>query len=184
MFSITTHRSKGHVSMAINSVFKIGFVFVAVCAVIAVFYNLRTHTLQQVTEPSDDELIRIFQANRGEIDKLRQMATEDMLVESFFSESNISNKLPAPRRDEYRKLLKFTPGLQVGANYDGSVRFIFAGAGQAISPGWAKGIQFIPDGAKFIGIRKPSLEDTSKLSTGVYLRKIEPRWFLFYQRDE
>jgi hypothetical protein len=163
---------------------KIAITFAVISAAFAVLYSWRAYSSQEVMAPSDDKVIRIFKAHRGELERLRQMATEDMHERSFFSEANISNGLPASRRNEYTNLLKLSPGLQVGANYDGSVRFIFASAGQAISPGWAKGIEFIPDMGKVIGTQRDTLDDSAKLPGGVYLRKLEPRWFLFFQRDE
>jgi hypothetical protein len=163
---------------------KIAITFAAIFAAFAVLYSWRAHSSQEVNVPSDEKVIRIFQAHRGEFERLRQMATEDMHDASYFSVANVSNRLPASRRDEYKNLLKLSPGLEVGTNYDGTVRFIFAGSGQAISAGWAKGIEFIPDMAKVIGAQRDTLDDSAKLPDGVYLRKLEPRWFLFFQRDE
>ncbi len=170
--------------MEVKLVSKIAITFVAMSTVIAVLYIWRANSSQEIMAPSDDKLIKIFQDHRGEFERLRQMATEDMREASFFSESNVSNRLPVSRRNEYKNLLKLLPGLQVGANYDGSVRFIFASTGQAIGPGWAKGIQFIKDITKLKGTRIDTLDCSAKLPAGVYLREIEPHWFLFYQRDE
>jgi hypothetical protein len=163
---------------------KITITFAVLSVAFAVLYSWRAYSSQEVMTPSDDTVIRIFQAHRGEFERLRQMATEDMHETSFFSEANISNRLPPSRRNEYKNLLKLSPGLQVGANYDGSVRFIFASAGQAISPGWAKGIEFIPDTGKVIGTQRDTLDESGQLPAGVYLRKLEPQWFLFFQRDD
>jgi hypothetical protein len=170
--------------MGARSIAKIAVTFAAISAALAALYSWRAYSSQEVLAPSDDRLISIFQARRGELERLRQMATEDMHETSFFSEANISNGLPASRRNEYKTLLKLSPGLQVGANFDGSVRFIFASTGQAIGPGWAKGIEFIPDTGKVIGTQRDTLDDSGKLPAGVYLRKLEPRWFLFFQRDD
>ena len=170
--------------MANNLISKIAITLAVMCVAFAVFYSWRAYSLQEVISPSDENLIREFQDHRGEFERLREMATEDMHETSFFSESNISNRLPASRRNEYKNLLKLSPGLQIGVSYDGSVRFIFASTSQAISPGWAKGIQFLPDMTKFLGKRMDTLDGVEKLPAGVYLKEIEQRWFLFYQRDE
>lgn len=162
---------------------KIGIALVAVSA-LAFLQVRRAASSQEFAASADAKVIGIFEAHRGEFERLRQMATEDMRTASFFSETNISNGLPEPRRNEYKHLLNVSPGLQVGTNYDGSVRFIFASAGEAIGPGWAKGIEFIPDGQKVIGTQRDTLDDPAKLPQGVYLRKVEPRWFVFFQRDE
>lgn len=183
--SLTTiHRCQARTSIEVKLVSKIAITFVAMCIVLAVLYSWRANSSKEVMAPIDDKLIKIFQDHRGEFERLRQMATEDMHETSFFSESNVSNRLPVSRRNEYKNLLKLLPGLQVGANYDGSVRFIFASTGQAIGPGWAKGIQFIKDITKLKGTRIDTLDGSAKLPAGVYLREIEPQWFLFYQRDE
>jgi hypothetical protein len=163
---------------------KIVITFAAMSAVFAVLYSWRAYSSQEVMPPSDDNVIRVFRAHRNELERLRQMASEDMHETSFFSEANLSSGLSSSRREEYKNLLRLSPGLKVGANYAGSVRFIFASTGQAIGPGWAKGIEFIPDTGKVIGTQRDTLDNSAKLPEGVYLRKLEPRWFLFFQRDE
>ena|ERR1700722_1467683 len=163
---------------------KIAIAFATVFAGFAVLYSWRAYPSQEVMAPTDDKVIRIFQAHRGELERLRQMAIEDIHDTSYFSVANISHGLPASRRNEYKNLLELWPGLQIGTNYDGTVRCIFAKAGQAIGPGWTKGIEFIPDTGKVIGTQKDTLDDSAKLPGGVYLRKLEPRWFLFFQRDD
>jgi hypothetical protein len=35
-----------------------------------------------------------------------------------------------------------------------------------------------------IGTQRDTLDESGQLPAGVYLRKLEPRWFLFFQRDE
>lgn len=150
--------------------FKIAIAFVVMCTVLAVLYSWRTNSSQKDMSPSDDKLIKIFQNHRGEFERLRQMTTEDMHEASYFSETNVSNRLPVSRRNEYKDLLKLLPGLQVGADYDGGVRFVLASKGQAIGPGWAKGIQFIKDITNLKGTRIDTLDGSAKLPAGVYLR--------------
>jgi hypothetical protein len=170
--------------MARNVMPKIIAVLAAVFGLVALSVHYRA-AASHLSAPSDDTLIKTFQSHRDNFERLRQMATEAMHQMSSFSESTISTALPESRRNEYKNLLKVSPGLVVGANYDGSIRFIFVSdESMAIGPGWAKGIQFIPAEAKPIGSRTDNLDDTQKLPAGVYLREIEPRWFVFYQRDE
>jgi hypothetical protein len=163
---------------------KIPVACAAIFVAFSVPYSWRAYSSQEVMAPSDDKVIGIFQVHRREFDRLRQMVTEDIPNTAYFSADNISERLPASRRNEYKNLLKVSPGLQVGTNYDGTVRFIFASSGQAIGPSWAKGIEFIPDTGRVIGTERDTLDDSAKLMAGVYLRKLEPRWFLFFQRDE
>jgi hypothetical protein len=134
--------------------------------------------------PSDAMLVQVFQLHRDQFERLRQMVTEDMRQTSYFSELNVSEVLPEPRRNEYKKLLQVYRGLSVGVDHEGGVRFIFASVGEAIGPDWAKGIQFVPDNSKQIGTRMDTLDKSPTLPAGVYVRQIAPAWFLFFQRDE
>lgn len=170
--------------METKPITKIAIAFAAVLAILVMLYSWRADSSQEAAVPSDDNVIRVFHVHRDEFERPRQMATEDRQQTSLFSEVKLSNKLPASRRIEYQSLLKLSPGLEVGANYDGSVRFIFTSIGQAIAPGWAKGIEFVPDTGKVAGIQRETLDDAAKYPAGVYLRKLEPQWFLFFQRDE
>jgi hypothetical protein len=73
----------------------------------------------------------------------------------------------------------------MGVDYDGTVRFIYAGGGlSAIGPGWGKGIEFVPDDYRRKGSIAQNLDEARKLPPNVYLREIEPHWFIFYQRDD
>lgn len=170
--------------MAIRLITKMAITFAAIIAVLAMLYGWRAYSSQAMRAPSDDKVTRVFHANRDKFERLRQMATEDMHETSFLSEANLSANLPISRRNEYKTLLKLFPGLEVGANYDGSVRFIFVSAGEAIGPGWAKGIEFVPDTGKVVGIQRETLDDSANFPPGVYFLKLEPRWLLFFQRDE
>jgi hypothetical protein len=152
----------------------------------AVLFSLCAWTSDSRTAlPSDAKLIREFRHHRGDFERLRQMATEDMHQQGSFTRETISNTFPESRRNEYRSLLSMVPNLSVGINYDGTTRFVFASSeGLAVGPGRAKGIQFSPTGTRLIGIRMSSLDELAKLPAGVYLREIEPQWFIFYQLDD
>jgi len=76
------------------------------------------------------------------------------------------------------------PILTVGG-HDGVTRFAFAEGGLlAVSSGWAKGIEYVTGDYEKEGDIKQNLDDARRLPPGVYLRQIEPHWFIFYQRDE
>ena len=163
---------------------KTALTVLAVFGALAVFVFWKADPLQ-ISEPSDESVIDLFHAHRTEFERLRQMVTEDMHGKSLFSESNLENISPEVRRDEYKSLLKISSGLFVAINYDKSVRFILARGGlMAIGPGWVKGLQFLPDGAKLLGTRVESLDGSRRLSAGAYFREIEPNWFILYQRDD
>jgi hypothetical protein len=64
-------------------------------------------------------------------------------------------------------------------------RFIFAwGGSSAIGPGWIKGIQFSPQGAKLIGQQVATLDNERNLPEGVNLKELMPNWFILYRRDD
>jgi hypothetical protein len=156
----------------------------ALCAVFVVPYVCEA-AAPQSRMPADTMLIHKFESHRSEFERLRQLVTADMGQRSYFSETTIANIRPEARRNEYRRLLKLSPKLEVGVDYNGTVRFIFSGSqGLAIGPGWAKGIEFIPKRARLVGTKVDGLDNPQKLPAGVYLREIEPQWYVFYQRDE
>jgi hypothetical protein len=151
---------------------------------VAVALWLRGRGAPRVMEPKDQELISTFHAHRHAFEQLQEMATEDARRGWYLGASD-PGKLDQPRRDEYKKLIsQIRPGLQVAMNgTTGVVRFIFAGEGTAIGPGWVKGIEYVP-GDSWEGILLPDLDKAASLPAHVYIREIEPRWLIFYQRDE
>ena len=137
-----------------------------------------------IAPPTDAEILKLFRIHHDDFVTLQRLVTEDLRAHqmSVFNQSTIAKLTSAERIVTYRKLLSIWPGLTVGANYDGSVRFILVTKGEAIGPGWSKGVQFFPSGARTIGTEKSSL-DTPARDPGVYLRMIESEWWLFYQVD-
>jgi hypothetical protein len=97
-----------------------------------------------------------------------------------------SSKLDQSRRETYRKLFsEIGPELRVAMNgTTGVVRFIFASEGVAIGPGWVKGIEYVPGEYRREGVPLLDLKKAASLPANVYLREIEPKWLVFYQRDE
>jgi len=134
--------------------------------------------------PKDRELITVFQDHRAAFEKLPQMAAEDSIW--IFSESDLDARLGDKRRQEYKSLLsEIRPGLSVGRG-DQTTRFIFAGGGLlAIGPEWVKGIEYIPGSTDRVGVVLQNLDQPASLATGgVYLRQIEPKWFIFFQNTD
>jgi hypothetical protein len=136
-------------------------------------------------EPRDQDLISIFHAHRQAFEQLQEMAAEDARRSWYLGASDPS-KLEQSRRDAYKKLItEIRPELQVAMNgTTGVIRFIFAGEGVAIGPGWAKGIEYVPGDYKREGVLLPDLNKAANLPANVYIREIEPRWLIFYQRDK
>ena len=135
--------------------------------------------------PKDHELSAVFQSNHAAFEKLRQMATEDS--EPYISASHLDARLDDGRRQEYKALLSaIRSGLIVTTNGQKSVRFIFAGGGlSAIGSGWLKGIEYLPGSVDREGTIVEELDQPASLATGgVYLRPIEPKWFLIFQKTD
>ena len=135
--------------------------------------------------PNDQELISIFRAHRQAFEQLQEMATADARRNWYLGASD-PGKLDQSRRDGYKKLIsEIRPDLQVGMNgTTGVIRFIFAGEGVAIGPGWVKGIEYVPGDYTREGVLVPDLDKAASLPDSLYVREIEPRWFIFYQSDK
>lgn len=134
--------------------------------------------------PRDRNLIAFFHDHRVAFDKLRDMAAADRQEVSYISESDIEGKISDARKQEYRSLLsKIYPCLKVVVDYDTSMRFVFAEGGlSAISSGWLKGIEYVPDDHQRKGKIVQDLDEANSLPPGVYLREIESNWLVVYQR--
>jgi hypothetical protein len=119
--------------------------FLAICAIGVVIlwmadpFNLRS--------PYDEALFTVFRDHRQSFENLRRMATEDARQESYFSESSLGVELGQLRQQEYKnEISQIFPGLVVTVDSN-KVRFIFASGGlSAISGGWLKGIEYLPEG--------------------------------------
>ena len=136
--------------------------------------------------PNDRALIVLFHDHRMALERLRQMATEDLNVQGWrITASSLNEKLDDARKREYRHLLSEVQPLGMSVDYDGTVRFAYAGGGiLAIGPEWGKGIEYVPGDYRKKGAIVQNLDRARKLPLGdVYLRQIEPHWFIFYQRD-
>jgi hypothetical protein len=134
--------------------------------------------------PKDHELIMVFQDHRAAFEKLRQMPAEDSA--GYVSESHLDARLGDKRRQEYKSLLSdIRPCRSMEGDYQ-TTRFIFAGGGLlAIGPGWAKGIEYVPRSTDRVGPVLENLDQPASLAMGgVYLRQIEPYWFVFVQKTD
>jgi len=132
---------------------------------------------------NDRELIAVFREHRPAFEKLRNMVIEDSV--SYLSESQMDGRLNDARKHAYQSLLsEIRPRLIVVSDLK-SVRFVFASGGlSAIGPGWLKGIEYEPRSVYGPGEIQGSLDQPSSLEEGgVYLRQIEPKWFVFLQKD-
>jgi hypothetical protein len=183
----------------------------------------------------DEQVIAIFHAHQTAFEKLQQMATEDARYGWYFNSPDFEGakldeayrqeyekdpryawyfkspyfeggKLKETRRKQYEDLVsEISPGFNISMDYNGSMRFVFAGGGtSAIGPGWAKGIEYVPgsherNGAVYCsewkiedvtnppqwqGLISTNLDNAQRWPANVYLRPIESNWFLFYQRSD
>jgi hypothetical protein len=133
---------------------------------------------------SDRELITTFHTHKAEFVLLREMAAADMPNSAYLKASEDNPKLSQDRNRKYKDLMsQINPSLIIGMDYDTTTRFLFAGGGlSAIGPGWLKGIEYIPADPERKGKIEPTLDGADKLPADVYLRQIEPHWFVVYQR--
>jgi hypothetical protein len=136
-----------------------------------------------IEAPSDQELIALYQEHRSEFDRLRELATEDMRIQSYFNEATIDRIAPVSRRLEYQRLLRLRAGLAVGVDYNGNVRFIFATRGSAVSHSWAEGIQYSTPVSRLPGKPVATTDSAMSLPEGIYLRELAPHWFILFQKD-
>jgi hypothetical protein len=140
----------------------------------------------KVAEPTDKELIATFHAHRQVFGQLQEIAAEDARGGWYLGASDPS-KLEQSRQNEYKTLISAirpSPDIVAMNGNTGVVRFIFAGRGTAIGPGWAKGIEYVPGDSKREGVVLADLDKARSLPANVYIRQIELGWFVFYQRDE
>jgi hypothetical protein len=113
------------------------------------------------------------------------MASEDARRGWYLGASDPS-KIEQSRRDGYKNLMsEIRPELQVAMDgTSGHIRFIFAGEGVPIGPGWVKGIEYVSGDYGREGVVLPDLDKAPGLPANVYIREIGSRWFIFYQRDK
>jgi hypothetical protein len=134
--------------------------------------------------PKDQVMIDDFHQHREAFDSLRELAVQNGKV--FLSESTLqTGNLSEGAQKASRQFLRETwPGMTVGVDLNQSIRFIFAGGGLdlPIGPDWAKGILYIPGDTCPWGTLTADLDHSSKVPDSIYLRQLEPHWFLFYQR--
>jgi hypothetical protein len=134
--------------------------------------------------PTDQELIANFHVHRTAFETLRQMVREDRSKTWYFSGSDMSRTLGRKRQFAYRILFdEIQPSLEVTSD-DESTRFIFARTGlMAFGPDAFKGIEYLPGSADRAGKLVDNLDKPAALPTGnVYLRPIEPHWYIIVQK--
>jgi hypothetical protein len=179
-------------SRLLSNLLKTVFGFVVVCCVLfcgiaaLLFWMADPYYLKA---PSDQKLITRFLDHRAAFEELREMAADDSKQEGYFNEHLLNKKFPWSRRQEYKHLkAEIYPSFDIiiWATVKGPnnvVRFVFAGGGlSAIGPEWTKGIEYIPgdDDDKDEAQLLPSLDQPGALPYGMYVREIEPHWFIFY----
>ncbi|MEO6874306.1 MAG: hypothetical protein ABI222_05745 [Opitutaceae bacterium] len=132
--------------------------------------------------PSDQELVALFRDHREAFDRLRTMGIEDAQAISYVSEDSLKqSSLTQARRDEYTRLLSgIRRDLVMGVDAN-AVSFSYwgGGVGLAIARSWKKGIAYLPNGPKKVGVIVSSL-DKLPANDGVYLVPVEGNWYLIY----
>jgi hypothetical protein len=150
---------------------------------------LSTGCSRNLTEPTDQDLITIFNDHRDAFRKLQHMAKEDLQNGWYFHWPNFIGSVPPPDQSRWQHYISIVSGIpqcfSVFTDYDGHMRFLFAEGSYQIwppYPRWVKGIEFWPHACPWVMLK--NLDDAKKLPANVYAREIEPQWFLFYQIDD
>jgi hypothetical protein len=168
----------------VSKLLKVTLALVVVCS--ALFWSVPSLLFWMASPlrvPSDQKLMATFQDHRAAFDELREMATEDSRTGPF--DPDLDRELPVSRQQKYNRLrseIKFGLGMGAGGN-DHVVRFTFASGAvhSQIAPEWSKGIEYIPGYYKVYGWELAlNLDQLSALPEGMYVREIEPHWFIFY----
>jgi hypothetical protein len=145
---------------------------------------------------SDEALIALFNNHRGDFEKLQRMTVADAgksVLDVSLWDSRVDftgRRLSDSRFAEYRSLIwKIDSGMIIlaGGGDNRTVRFLTAGGGVlSIGPEWWKGLEFIPhqQNYKELGEVKDTLDVWEPLPYGIYLRPIEPEWFIIYENLE
>lgn len=160
---------------------RIGVGLTVLVVVLGAFYLWSCNPFK-LGAPNDQELVTLFRGHREAFDRLRTMGIEDAQVISYVSEDNLKqSSLTQARRDEYIRLLSgIRRDLVMGVDAN-EVAFSYwgGGVGLAIARSWKKGIAYLPNGPKKVGVIVNSL-DKLPADDGVYLVPIEGNWYLLY----
>ena len=142
--------------------------------------------------PKDKDLIKIFYSKRAAFERLRQMSSESTRSKWYLRISPLNNHERQARLSEFMKLtLSIDQDLEVSLCdqpeipwCDQIIRFYLAGGGiYSILPRWSKGVEYLPVDPKKEGVIVTSLDNPSLfLDDGIYLKRIEKNWFIFFQK--
>jgi hypothetical protein len=146
-----------------------------------------------IRAPKDYKLLIFFRDHRPELERIGQMMEEDSIWDigrlSTFSwpwKSAAYKNISDERKKEYKQLLsKIDSSASISRDSD-KIRIIFSGGGlSTIGPEWAKGIEYISGNPSREGIIVDNLDHPTSLAVGnIYLRQIEPGWYLFFQNTD
>ena len=129
--------------------------------------------VSNVRVPSDRELLAIFATHRQTFEDFKTIALSNLSTE----------RLSKAQQEVHDALLqKISPGITGSPDWDKTVTFVFAHEGTALTPGWSKGIRYIPASNRIPGQLRSDLDEIQKAPPMVYLRRIEPEWYIFYFR--
>ena len=132
---------------------------------------------------SDAKLTAQFRSNRGNFERLRQMANGDDLKGAIGTDYADDKRLSAARLQEYRSFMKKC-GVEtfvVMADRNGAIRFWVDSQGSVIA-GRSKGIAYSPQAPIPV---LPSLDESCLPDQGgcAVFRHIEDNWWLVREED-
>lgn len=144
---------------------------VIIAALICIYDGLFSSTV-----PPDDQLIEVFNLHREAFEALQRMASEAM------RDDQRPHGVQEQKENERLKA-EIDKHIYIGIDKYWT-RYIFAQRGNAISPGWVKGIEYVPGSYERAGTICTNLDHADRMPPDIYLRPITTNWFLFYQRDD
>jgi hypothetical protein len=159
--------------------------FVSLLAISLACIVFNVFNINKSTIPPDSRLIGLFYSRHQIFYNLQHLAEEDARRKMFYSEQCLTNNFGKLRCNKYNQLIGEIDGghASLSVDYDGSLSFSLAGSGSQLSPGWSKGIIYLPGDPTHEGVLLKSLDGAERLPPNIYLREVERHWYLIYQRD-
>jgi len=150
-------------------------IFLVFIFTVTIAFTIRFDPLN-LSSPTDEYLITLLNSEREQFESLRHQYV-------------LSSNQSGTTRGHGLELQNIHPAipslLTVGGDENGLIRFVFAeGNILAVGAGWAKGLEYVPADNVEGAIPKESLNQAYRLPPGLYTRRIDSHWFIFYQKDE
>lgn len=135
---------------------------------------------------SDTYLLSIFHKNREVFDRLKIVSMSDPNSGVCFGDPSIYYvKCSNESRLTYGKLLSQIPSrAHIHPDPPNGMWVLLASGGvSVVGPTWYKGFVYLTKDPRNLGELTSSLDRASGMPPGIYFRKIDEHWFLYYDRN-